>query len=410
MLVNKKKYSPLTSNNENFFIRHGASQLATKYDLNDMMFPNSDLDFSSLSEIYYTSNVSSNKRTDSFDYTCVNSNYLADEEKYLERVAILPSVVNDNQFNKIPTQSVANETRSVRESIEKQRKIGIKAEHFFSCWLKNKYGDSYNVFENWLSKARNTVYPSNSAYASDTLGYDFMINDYLNVFRTNSTKCVKKCFIEVKGTEGYWDGKFHLSRNEKKFRDKIATNKENETYLIVIIENVYDPNLIDISRIIDWSANFRAIDLCEETYLATLATLNKNEIEELNNQHFSYNYENTANSPFINSLNNPNPSRNNSGYRINQKSSRNQIRSPNSSYNNYSYNGQHEASGFNRNNNEDSQRNKIEINNQHLSNNPYGNENNYYSNNNYNNGGEQRRNGSNRTANYQTKNPKNYKH
>ena len=382
--------------------RHGASQLPTKYDLNDMMFPNSDLDFSSLSEIYYTSSASSNQQTDSFDYTFLNSNYLADQEKYLERVAILPSVVNDNKFNQIPTQSVANETRSVRESIEKQRKVGIKAEHFFSCWLKNKYGDSYNVFENWLSKARNTVYPSNSAYASDTLGYDFMIKDYLNVFRTNSTQCVKTCFVEVKGTEGNWDGKFHLSRNEKNYRDKIATNIGNETYLIVIIENVYDPNLIDISRIIDWSANFRAIDLCEETYLATLATSNNNEIEILNNQHFTYNHANTANPPLINSLNNPNPSRNYSGYRMYQNSSRNQIRNPNSSYHNYSYNSQHEASVSNRNNNEDSQRKRIEINTNR-------NENNNYSNSNYSNSGEQRRNGSNKTINYQTKNPKIYK-
>ena len=250
------------------------------------------------------------------------------------------------------------------------------------------------------------MYPSNSAYASDTLGYDFMIKDYLNVFRTNTTQCVKTCFIEVKGTEGYWDGKFHLSRNEKNYRDKIATNIVNETYLIIIIENVYDPNLINISRIIDWSANFRAIDLCEETYLATLATLNKNEIENLNNQYLPYNYENTANPPFINSLNNPNPSRNYSGYRINQNSSRYQIRNPKSSYHNYSHNSQHQAIDFNQNNNEDSQRKRFENNNQHLNNNTNRSENNNYSNNNYNNSGEQRRNGSNKTLNYQTWNPK----
>lgn len=387
-------------------IRHGGSQPPTKYDLNDMMFPDEDLDFGSLSEIYYTSN----QENDSLDNTFISTDYMADQEQYLERVSSLQLVI-ENKFDRVPRQSVLNETRCVKDSTERQRKIGIKAEHFFSCWLKNKYGDSYNVFENWLSKARNTVYPSRQAYASDTLGYDFMIKDYLNVFSTNVTQSVKKCFIEVKGTESFWDGTFHLSRNEKSFRDKVSTNTENETYLIVVIENVYDPNLIDIARIINWSANSEAIALYEETYLASLVFSYESESHNYNLQYFdSHNaYANFL--PLKNSLNNPNPSRYNSNYRTNrtnQKSNKNLQHQNFQSITPNQHNEYKQTSG--RNNSANSSWRNSENNNYHL-NNDAGNRgrNNNFSNDYYNNTDEQTRMAGNSSGNNQSRNRNNYK-
>ena len=248
-----------------------------------MLFPDKDLDFSNLSEIYYTSSKVSmlSEEEDSSRYKLINRNYAADQDLYLERAKSLTEI-NQNELYFQSINKEKNLTKSFKVSTEKQTKIGIKAEHFFSCWLKTKLGDSYSEYKNWVSSARNTVFPSNSAQYNDSLGYDFMIDDYLNIFKTNDTK-IKKCFIEVKGTEEKFDGTFHLSSNEKKCRDDKATNITNETYLIVIIENVYDPKLIRIAGIINWTTKKEAIKLCEETYLATLSSEYNTHENNMNN-------------------------------------------------------------------------------------------------------------------------------
>ena len=251
--------------------RHGASAPPSKYDLADILFPDENLDFCSISEIYYTSNNLASVGPVSSDYsqsnkhTFINTNFMADQEKYSARATSMSKKAINQPCQFLNTENITR--YSVSE--ENQKKIGIKAEHFFSCYLKQQYGNSYDEYQNWVSSARNVVFPSMSADYDDSLGYDFMIQDFDSIFSPNTTTKTKTCFIEVKGTKESWDGTFHLSQNEKLCRDKIATNKENETYLIVIIENVYDSELIDIACIIDWSDKLERISLDADSYLAT---------------------------------------------------------------------------------------------------------------------------------------------
>ena len=91
--------------------------------------------------------------------------------------------------------------RSVALSTERQRHVGVRAEHYFSVYLRSKYGESYNESDSWKSSAQSRVYHHQVHHGcDDTLGYDFVIRDNLNLFASaKSTKDSnrKTCYIEV---------------------------------------------------------------------------------------------------------------------------------------------------------------------------------------------------------------------
>jgi hypothetical protein len=67
------------------------------------------------------------------------------------------------------------------------------------------------------------------------LGYDFEVwgNSQMFAVRGSPSVRVKRCFIEVKGCAGAWDGTFHVSQNEL-YKRKMA-NKDSECYVIVAV-------------------------------------------------------------------------------------------------------------------------------------------------------------------------------
>jgi hypothetical protein len=292
---------------------------SNKFNLVDILMPDNDYDFSELSDVYFAgiSNQSFNQENSKSPITqstskrkFVNNNYISDEENYLRRVHELESPELNIKSSIINSEF---KFQSFQVNTERNKIIGIKAEHFFCIWLKKHYGESFNEFENWLSSARNRVYPS-SSYFNDSLGYDFKIKDYLNLFfkSNNLTKNlnVKTCFIEVKGTETSWDGLFHISKNEIEFKNTLK--KDLESYIIVIIENVIDPNKINIAKIIDWTNNNKFIHLEPESYLANYLLLNENDesMENFRNNSEITQRTNHTRSNFSNKSNN-----NNNNYR-----------------------------------------------------------------------------------------------
>ena len=266
-----------------------------------------------MSKIYYNPTQLTNtvqSRETPFSQKYMNNNCKDNQEKFMIRALEMPS----QDCNILPRQFKAskneNESKYFSVSTEKQKESGIKAEHFFSCFLKSKYGDSYNEYEHWVSSARNVIFPSKSVPYDDSLGYDFTIDDFRCVFVENASSNTKKCFIEVKGTDQAWDGTFHVSQNEKQRRDLVATHKQTQTYLIVVIEHVCAPDLIKIACIIDWSDANERISLNPDSYLATY--MSPSEISPANySRSTSYNIQN-ANTSYSNR-------RNNRGYNNNSR-------------------------------------------------------------------------------------------
>jgi hypothetical protein len=161
---------------------------------------------------------------------------------------------------------------------EQQKRVGIKAEHFICRYLKHHYGESFNEFENWVSSASNSVYTSSYKNFDDALGFDFQVDDYKWLFTSNIHKSdirSKKCFVEVKGCAYEWDGKFHISKNELNKRDEI--NKDYESYVVVVVENVLNRELIRIALVIDLTNRTHDIKIEADSYLATVSKLKHSE-------------------------------------------------------------------------------------------------------------------------------------
>lgn len=154
---------------------------------------------------------------------------------------------------------------------EKQKRIGNRAEFFFHLYLKEKFGDGYNEFKDWKSPDGRRFYLHDNSNCDDSLGYDFIVNDSLQLFSSQDGKNIKiktkQCLIEVKGSSGSWDGTFFISKNEIKCKDSITP--ENQSYIICIIENVDNCMETQIAAVIDWTENPNLVNFEPETFKAT---------------------------------------------------------------------------------------------------------------------------------------------
>jgi hypothetical protein len=141
------------------------------------------------------------------------------------------------------------------------RRVGIKAEQILHLYLKKHY-ESYDPTKNWKSTARNIIDPSMEP-GDDMLGYDFEINDEINHFSNNK----HRCFLEVKGKYGKWEGSFYVTENELQKKEKINENKES--YIVVVIDNVDDLEKTEIYAY-NWSQKPTLFKLKKKLYEATL--------------------------------------------------------------------------------------------------------------------------------------------
>lgn len=253
-------------NHQNWIVSEHAYGSGSKFNLNDIMFSDDDFDTNQFNEIYSTSNESSSNKMDN-KRKYINRNFLTDEHSYDLRVNKIEKIlaINDTNLKNINTNNEVSVPLNYVNT-DAQKRIGIKAEHFFCRFLKSKYGESFNEFECWVSSARNSVYPSTNASFDDRLGYDFKIKDYLNLFDCGRSRTTKLCFIEVKGTATSWDGTFHISQNELNKKYEL---KKDESYIIVIVEFVDNNEKINIARIINWTNDDQIIRIQPEQYLAT---------------------------------------------------------------------------------------------------------------------------------------------
>lgn len=145
--------------------------------------------------------------------------------------------------------------------------IGENAEHFFFVYLQHVYSaDDITPENNWVSSTRKKVYPYSLKPVDDSLGYDFVLDDKCQRFVQGSSSQTKRCYIEVKGTKGYFNfdsTPFHISENEWNVCQTIAKDKQRskvEAYLIVIVENCLDPEKITIIEPIIWYNNIYLSD------------------------------------------------------------------------------------------------------------------------------------------------------
>ncbi|RNA10302.1 hypothetical protein BpHYR1_043712, partial [Brachionus plicatilis] len=243
---------------------------STQFNLNEIVFADDDFDSSKFSEVVFTSN----SNVENF-MKFVKNDFLSDHECYMRKLNLVPEKVRIN--DKITSQIVAKQifnSENIEVNYEKQKACSIKAEHFICCYLKKEYGNEFNEYENWVSSARNFVYPSNLYSYNDSLGYDFSILDHKNLFSFSygSNTESNLCFVEVKGTEREWDGNFHLSINEINKKEEIRmlneSRRNNQRYVIVVVEWTSNPEKTRIAMRIDWTNNDSIINISPESYLA----------------------------------------------------------------------------------------------------------------------------------------------
>jgi hypothetical protein len=158
---------------------------------------------------------------------------------------------------------------------DKRIEIGEKAELYFWQFLLSKYPNDADKFA-WVSLCANKYLNTNKG--DDKLGYDFKLEDSKEIFGIIN----KTYLIEVKGIGYSWSDniKFHLSENEKKTKE----SAREEDYLLVLIENVLNPNKTKIASVINWSRN-NIIQLESITYKAWIVKKDRGNIE--NNEHFN---------------------------------------------------------------------------------------------------------------------------
>lgn len=294
-ILNPKKSDPeLTSEAKEFISQISKSSLNrsnwraweqscstnSQFNLNEIVFADEYLDNSQFTEILF----SSNSNAEDF-MKFIKNNFISDHECYMRKLDLVaePVRINEDVFEQYEKKKNSN-LENVDVNYEKQKVCSIKAEHFICCYLKKQYGNQFNEFENWVSSARNCVYPSNLYSFNDSLGYDFYVVDYKNLFSFSygSNTEANCCFIEVKGTERDWDGNFHLSINEINKKEEIRMLNErkrnNQRYIIVVVEWTSNPEKTRIAMRIDWTTNESIISVSPESFSAKYMPLfyNKN--------------------------------------------------------------------------------------------------------------------------------------
>ncbi|CAF0917284.1 unnamed protein product [Brachionus calyciflorus] len=190
------------------------------------------------------------------------------QPNYHEFLLKAEELTHNSNFPKINDTSLISRSlikMNDEMTVEEYRKRvlnGQEAEYFFYLILQNIYGDTETNI-NWLSSAKQKIFPNDTNY-NDSLGYDFVIeNDFKKIFSAGH-----KCFIEVKSCGNDWDGTFLLTENQKLRKESLDNNK-NESYVIVVVENVNDHSKINLTRIINWSKCSEILTLKNETFLAT---------------------------------------------------------------------------------------------------------------------------------------------
>ncbi|CAK8995794.1 unnamed protein product [Durusdinium trenchii] len=150
---------------------------------------------------------------------------------------------------------------------EQQRRVGERAEHFYSCFLERVFGDAYKPTRDWVSSARSRVYPG-SRSIDDSAGFDFVITDTAQRIVPSQGKRSVRCFIEVKGCTGSFTGMFCLSANEQRKRDQIAASKNDaNAYVIAVVDNMESLELASIRHFL-WSEELKMIQLEAESFIA----------------------------------------------------------------------------------------------------------------------------------------------
>jgi len=233
-----------------------ASSEDSLFDMDEVVFP-SEIVYDNLSDVYFNGIVTDAALPDTdakMRQSFVDFNFTAIEKIFKSRVedAITEKICHINDRRLKGTENEMVKQQKIVNT-ELQKAIGIRAEYFFCCYLKSLYGESFNEFENWLSSAKLKVFTIGS-FCDDSLGYDFEINDHKQIFATKQSRNsvrVKKCFIEVKGCSGAWDGTFHVTKNElEKCRGVL---KDSQSYIVAVVQNAESDRYINVARIINWS-------------------------------------------------------------------------------------------------------------------------------------------------------------
>ena len=143
-------------------------------------------------------------------------------------------------------------------------RIGQNAEHFFFCYLQHLYGTAdVTPTRNWRSSSRLIVYPNYLRGVNDSVGYDFQLDDRKEIFVPGRGPQTKRCYFEVKGIGGSFDEettRFHITNSELTMCEDIARDeqrRENEAYLIVIVQYCLNTEKISLATIIDWCDHAR---------------------------------------------------------------------------------------------------------------------------------------------------------
>lgn len=218
--------------------------------LSEMIFEMDDFNESALTEMYGSEETSNEPEVRKL-LIWTNPDYKGDEENY-DQVIIRSQLDSKPIKNIHQIRNFDNKRPHLEVDTEAQKRIGLKAEHFVSRYLKNEYGHAFNEYRDWVSSARKTVHPTASSGCNDALGYDFKINDYKHLFSSESCrtdKSVKMCYIEVKGTSSEWDGTFHISKNELEKCNRI--DKDTESFIVIVVENVDSPHAIRFACVLD---------------------------------------------------------------------------------------------------------------------------------------------------------------
>ena len=168
------------------------------------------------------------------------------------------------------------------DNLENAR-IGRNAEHYFFMYLNQMYGN-YISPKNWVSSNRLDLFRLEyDNFINDSAGYDFELNDILQLFVPMNDNKPAKLLFEVKGCRSEWNGVFFMSKNEIKKADETLSDPF-VFYYIVIVENA-DNGSISIINCLDWKQNKKNFLFTEESYQVQFIEANlKNKNPEVQSQ------------------------------------------------------------------------------------------------------------------------------
>eukprot|EP00435_Cladocopium_sp_Y103_P001403 s2758_g1.t1 len=108
-----------------------------------------------------------------------------DHELFADALGRILSDHGTVSYRRTPAPANAMEILAVKESgmipldvgcwQEQQKRVGERAEHFYSCFLESVFGDAYKPTRDWVSSARSCVYPGRGT--DDACGFDFVVLD-----------------------------------------------------------------------------------------------------------------------------------------------------------------------------------------------------------------------------------------